>query len=96
MEDVQREEKFRRTFTGWVVSSLGYRVKPLPRSCVLYKDQWGLVEVDAEMLVHEPYGYVIYTHSIPTGHHHSRAEIADRIRRAFRAGGGILAIDSSG
>ncbi len=84
------DERFRATLTGWKVSSLGYRVKTLPRSRVLYRDKWDRVEIDAEMLAHEPSGFVMFTESIPTNLHHSRAEIVERIRRSFDADGAIL------
>ncbi len=42
------------------------------------------------MLAHEPSGFVMFTESIPTNLHHSRAEIVERIRRSFDADGAIL------
>ncbi len=42
------------------------------------------------MLVHNPYGFVIFTDSIPTNLHHPRAEIIDRVRRSFDADGAVL------
>lgn len=90
MGDDHREETFRRSFTGWSVSSHGYRVKDEPRFLVRYRDKWNSVEVKAEMLAYKPYGYVIEIESIPENLELSRAEIVDRIRRAFSADGAFL------
>ncbi len=85
-------ETFRASFTGWRISSEGYRVKGMSRSSVRYEDGQIKLDVAAEMLVTRPRGYVIYADSIPLDSPISRKEVLDRIVRAFASDGSRVEI----
>lgn len=65
-------------------SSLGYKVKGVSRTLLKYRDRFGTVDVDAEVMAVSPFGYTLWIDSIPDSSERPRQEIIDRIARVFR------------
>ena len=77
------DEKFRSTWRGWIRSSEGYSLRVGSRTGIDYTDAHGELRIDSERMSKPPDQFVVYSGSIPDTADRPRAEVLDRLRRAF-------------
>jgi hypothetical protein len=87
-------ERFkRRWWTGWIQSTEGYSVRIVGRNDLQYVDEDRRLSLFVEPLANYT-DIVIDTSTIPDMSQQSRAELLERLQRAFRFAGWTL-IESS-
>jgi pyruvate dehydrogenase complex dehydrogenase (E1) component len=80
-------ERFRRSWRGWTESSEGYSVRLLGRTKLEFRDSAGTIRISAEAMSKPWNEIVVYVQSIPDTTIRPRAEVLDRLQRAFRSRG---------
>lgn len=80
-------ERFRRVWWGWLRSSEGWDVRLLGRTDLQYRDAAGLLHISAESMSKPWSDIVVYTTTIPDTPSLPRAQVIDRLQRAFAARG---------
>lgn len=83
----RRRAGVRRTFTGWLISRDGYRVKLIDRTTMVYVDSLGKTILPAEMLAYPTIGAILFVEDIPDTPERPRATVVDNVRRAYDAVG---------
>jgi hypothetical protein len=76
-------ETFKRSWRGWIRSSEGYAVRLTGRTRLQYSDEYGDVEVSAEVMSKPWSEIVVYAGTIPDRAERSRTQVLSRVRRAF-------------
>lgn len=76
-------ESFRWNWRGWARSSEGYSVRLLGRTNLQYRDDLGDLHVSAEAMGGKSRDVVVHTATIPDRPDRPRAQVVDRLRRAF-------------
>lgn len=76
----------RQRFSGWIRSSEGYSVRIVGRNDLQYEDQVRQLRLFVEPLANYS-DIVLDPASIPDLPDHTRAELVDRLRRAFQFAG---------
>lgn len=88
-------EHFKKTWRGWIRSSEGYAIRVRGRTGVLYQDACGEMEIDSEAMSSPWFEIVVYTGSIPDLQERPRAEVLDRLGRAFEFAGFRLTLEDA-
>jgi hypothetical protein len=88
-------ETFRKSWHERVSSSDGYSVRVIGRTGLDYRDDLGSFRIDSESMSGPDMEVVVYPRSIPELPGRSRAEVLDRLRRAFEYAGWKLTVDGS-
>ena len=88
-------ERFRNTWRGWTESSEGYAVRLRGRSNLEFRDSGGTIHISAEAMSKPWNKIVVETQSIPETTDRPRAQVVDRIRRAFHSKGWTM-VESQG
>ncbi|WP_104105338.1 hypothetical protein [Nocardioides sp. 616] len=83
------EEFKRQRWTGWIRSSQGYSVRIVGRNDLQYVDEARRLGLFVEPLANYT-DIVVDTSTIPDMSERSRAELIDRLQRAFRFAGWTL------
>ena len=86
-------EKFKRSWWGWARSSEGFAVRFLGKTNLQYRDDRGLLHINAEAMSSPWNNIVVYSESIPDTEALPRAEVIERLERAFRYRGWNLLLD---
>ena len=86
-------ETFRKSWRGWVHSSEGYAIRLLGRTSLTYRDDRGQVRIDAEAQSKPWNEVVVYGRSIPDTPERPKAEVLDRLSRAFEFRGWRLTLE---
>jgi hypothetical protein len=76
-------ERWRRGWWGWTRSSEGFAVRLLGPTNLQYRDASGVLHISAEAMSKPWNNIVVYTSSISDIPVLPRAEVVDRIGRAF-------------
>jgi hypothetical protein len=83
-------ERFRRGWWGWIRSSDGYSIRLMGRTRLQYRDALGELDIFAEPMSEPWSDIVVDTSSIPDTPDRTRAEVVDKLHRAFRFAGWTL------
>jgi hypothetical protein len=84
---VTMSERFKKTLRGWIHSSQGYAVRVVGRTGITYRDDRGEIHIDSEAMSSPWNEIVVYTGSIPDTPERPRAEVLNRLHRAFEFAG---------
>lgn len=86
-------ETFKSSWRGWITSSDAYAVRLLGRTNLQYKDEFGELAISAEAMT-KPYSHIaVYTTTIPDSEQRPRADVVEKLRRAFEARGWTMLVD---
>lgn len=88
-------ENFTKTWRGWVRSSEGYEIRILGRTGIEYRDARGEIQINAEAMSSPWNEILVYSASIPDTQERPRAEVLDRLGRAFEFRGWILKVSDA-
>ena len=86
-------ETFKKTWRGWIQSSDGYAIRVGSRTGIDYRDDRGEVRIDSEAMSSPWFEVVVYTGSIPDEPQRPRAQVLDRLQRAFDFAGFRLTLE---
>lgn len=86
-------ESFRKTWGGTIRSSEGYSVRVLGRTGLEYSDGRLKMRINSESMPDPWLEVVVYTRSIPDTPELPRADVIDRLRRAFDYAGWRLTLE---
>ncbi len=89
------DEKFRKTWRGWVRSSEGYAVRITGRTGIDYRDGHGRIRVDAEAMSSPWNEIVVHTRSVRDTSQRPKVQVVDRLRRAFDFAGWTFTPDEA-
>ena len=89
------QETFRTTWRGWVASSEGYSVRVGSRTGIDYRDDRGSLRIDSERMSEPSNEVVIYSGSIPDTATRPRAEVLERLGKAFQHAGLVLTLEDA-
>lgn len=81
------QETFKTTWHGWSKSSEGYSLRVGSRTGIDYRDDRGSLRIDSEVMSDPSNEVVVYTGSIPDTAHRPRAEVLERLGKAFQHAG---------
>lgn len=88
-------ERFRKTWRGWIRSSDGYAIRVGSRTGISYRDDHGQIHIDSEAMSSPRGEVVVYTGSVPDTAERPKAEVLDRLRRAFEFAGWRLTLEEA-
>ena len=88
-------ETFKHSWRGWVTSSEGYSVRVGSRTGIDYRDDRGSLRIDSEVMSKPSNEVVVYTGSIPDTAERPRAEVVERLGRAFQYTGLALTLEDA-
>jgi hypothetical protein len=88
-------EHFSKTWGNRIRSSDGYSIRVLGRTGLEYKDDRVKLRIDSESMPQPWLGVVVYTGSIPDNSELPRAEIIERLQRAFDFAGWRLTLEEA-
>ena len=84
-------ERFKRNrLTGWIRSSEGFSIRVRGRTGIDYRDELGEICIDSECLSKPWNAILVYTGSIADTPERPRAQVLERLQRAFDHAGFIL------
>ena len=89
------QESFKKSWRGWVTSSEGYSLRVGSRTGIDYRDDQGSLRIDAEAMNTPDSEVVVYTGSIPDTAERPRAQVLERLRRAFAFRGWRLTLEDA-
>lgn len=92
---VTEPEHFKKSWRGWIRSSAGYSVRVGSRTRIDYRDSSGQIRIDSEAMSDPWFEIVVYSGSIPDTPDRPRAQVLDRLRRAFEFAGWRLTLDDA-
>jgi hypothetical protein len=95
LSGVTEGEAFHKSWRGWISSSEGYAIRVGSRTGIDYRDDRGQIRIDSERMSSPWHEVVVYTASIPDVPERPRAEVADRLARAFAFAGWRLTFEDT-
>ena len=88
-------ERFKKSWRGCVRSTEGYSVRVGSRTGIDYQDSDGRIRIDSEAMSDPWFEVVVYTGSIADTQERPRAQVFDRLRRAFEFAGLRLTLENA-
>ena len=88
-------ERFKKSWRGWIRSTDGYSLRVGSRTGIDYQDLNGSIRIDFEAMSDSSLEVVVYTGSIPDTEERPRAQVLDRLRRAFEFAGWRLTLEDA-
>lgn len=88
-------ERFKKSWRGWITSTEGYSFRVGSRTGIDYQDAAGELRIDSEVMSGPGSEVVVYTGSIPDRPERPRAQVLDRLRRAFEFMGWRLTLEDA-
>jgi hypothetical protein len=79
---VSSQESFKKSWRGWLKSSEGYSLRVGSRTGIDWR-ALGALRIDSEVMSEPLHEVVVHTGSIPDTVERPRAEVLERLRRAF-------------
>jgi len=89
------EERFKKSWRGWVRSSEEYALRVTGRAGIDYRDPAGKLRIDSEAMSTPWLEVVVYTCSIPDVPERPRSVVLDRLLRAFEYAGWRLTLEDA-
>jgi hypothetical protein len=87
------EERFKKTWRGWIESSEGYAIRMKGRTGLSYRDADGELRIDAEAMSSPWNEIIVRAGSIPDTPARRRAQVLQHLHRAFEFAGWRLSLE---
>lgn len=89
------DERFKKSWRGWVTSSEGYSARFVGRTGIQWRDSLGELRIDGEWMSKPWNEMVVYAGSIPDTPERPRALVVERLHRIFEYRGWRLTIEDA-